>query len=127
MKKYGESINGFRQHILTSQQEQTQGLRQDYTSLEQEIQQTSHHILNETKQLESGIQLDLNMEGKRRAEAKEEISCKTEALGQYTDEQLKIIDSDLQSVSKQARSAVMAFGIAAFISILMYHQSSISN
>lgn len=124
MKKYEESIGSFRQTLMSAQQDIVQTLQQDYTALDQEISQTQMNALNEIKQLESGIQLDLNMEVKRRAEAREEIDLKTEMAGGYSDEQLGSIQEDLSVVSKQARSAIIMFGSVAFISLLLYHASA---
>lgn len=124
MKKYEDSINSFRQTIFTNQQDLIQSIRQDYTSLDQEIGQTQHSLLNDTKQLESGIQLDLNMEVKRRHEAREEIDRKAESLAAYANEQLERVQEDLAAVSKQARSAIIAFGSVAFMSLVMYHASA---
>jgi len=124
MKKYEESINSFRQNIFASQNEIMQGIRQNFAALDQELAQTQQTALNDTKQLESGIQLDLNMEVKRRAEAKEEIDRRTEAIAAYASEQLETIQEDLAIVSKRARSAIIAFGSVAFLSLLLYHASA---
>lgn len=124
MKKYEEDIGTFRQSLMSTQQDIVQTLKQDYTALDQEIAQTQVNVLNEIKQLESGIQLDLNMEVKRRAEAREETDLKTEMAGRYTDEQLSSIQEDLAVVSKQARSAIITFGSVAFLSLLLYHASA---
>lgn len=124
MKKYEDSINTFRQHIFSSQKEIMETLRLDYTNLEQEINQTQQKMSNETRQLESGMQLDLNFEVKRRAEMRQEIDQKTELAGQYANEQLNAIQEDLQQVSKQARTAIMAFGSVAFVAIVLFHTSS---
>lgn len=124
IKKYEDSINSFRQTIFTNQQDLMQSIHQDYTGLDQEIGQTQHSLLNDTKQLESGIQLDLNMEVKRRHEAREEIVKKAESIAAYADEQLETIQADLTTVSKQARSAIIAFGSVAFVSLVIYHASA---
>jgi uncharacterized membrane-anchored protein YhcB (DUF1043 family) len=124
MKKYEEGIGTFRHSLMSTQQDIVQTLKQDYTALDQEVAQTQVNVLNEIKQLESGIQLDLNMEVKRRAEARVETDVKTELTGRYTDEQLGSIQEDLAVVSKQARSAIITFGSVAFLSLLLYHASA---
>lgn len=124
MKKYEESIGSFQQNLMTTQQDIVQTLREDYTALDQEIAQTQVNSMNEIKQLEAGIQLDLNMEVKRRAEAREEIDLKADMAGGYSDGQIGSIQEDLALVSKQARSAIITFGSVAFISLVLYHASA---
>ncbi len=124
MKRYEESIGSFRQSIFTAQQDIVQNLRQDYAGLEQEISQTQLNSVNETRQLESGIQLDLNLEVKRRVEAKDEIEKKNHDIINYSSEQLSTIQKDLELVSIQARYAIMAFGSVALAAVFLYHTTS---
>lgn len=124
MKRYEETISSFRHNMSASQADFIQTLRNDYAALHQEIAQTQVDGKHENRQLESGMQLDLNLEEKRRSESKGEIDQKAAGIEGYAEERITEIQEDLSTVSKQARSAIFAFGSVALASLVMYHVSS---
>lgn len=124
MKKYEESINGFRQQVATSQHDIMHGLRQDYSQLDREIQKTQQQAEHETRQLESGIQLDMSLETKRRTETKMDVDKRVLDVGWHADTQSKALEEELVQVSRQARTGIIAFASAALISLVIFHSSS---
>lgn len=122
LKKYEDSLQGFRQSIFTSQTEHMEGLRKDFAGLENEIAQTKTRLLEETRLLESGIQLDLNLEIKRRAETRTEIEKRTEETASYEKEKMNNLRDGLNDVSKQAKAAIV--GIFSYMCIILSNHSS---
>jgi hypothetical protein len=119
LKKYEDSLHGFRQSIFTSQTEHMEGLRKDFAGLENEIAQTKTRLLEETRLLESGIQLDLNLEIKRRAETRTEIEKRTEETASYEKEKMNDLRDGLNDVSKQAKAAILGISFSSVVCFLI--------
>lgn len=106
MRKYEDSLNGFRQAIFLAQKEHMEGLREDFAELDQEMAQTKARLTEERRQLESGIQLDLNIEGKRRQEARVDLERRIAETATYEEAKMTELKAGLEQISLQAKAAI---------------------
>lgn len=85
-------------------------LATDYDFVLGEVNRTRQRIKDEAQQLESNVQLDLNLERKRRTDLLADVEGKGAVAGGFLERRAGEIEERLRTVAKQAMRAIMALG-----------------
>ena len=78
----------------------------DPAILEKEIKSTGQQLADEIKQIRADLQLDSNLEAKRREEIDLELESKLIKSSEYSVERIKQLNEHLDRVSRQALTAI---------------------
>lgn len=92
----------------------------DYEFLMNEIIRTKQRIKEEAQQLESNVQLDLNLEGKRRADLLGEVEEKAKVASDYLENKADLVQKSLKQLSLQAMRAIGGSAAAILLGFLSY-------
>ena len=103
-----------------SEQTSSAALSTDYELLCGEIQRTRQRITEESQQLESNVQLDLNLERKRKTDLTKEMDVKAKSASDYLDSKEVEIKGSLESISKQAMTAIGSTAGVILLAFLGY-------
>ena len=109
-----------RKELQQTEATSTAALATDYDFLLGEINRTRQRIKEELQQLESNVQLDLNLERKRRTELLAEVEAKNKIACAFLEEKANEIDTSLRQLSRQAMSAITALGTALLVAFIGY-------
>lgn len=85
-------------------------LATDYDFVLGEVGRTRQRIKEEAQQLESNVQLDLNLERKRRTDLLADVEGKGTVAGSFLERRTGEIEERLRAVAKQAMRAIIALG-----------------
>jgi hypothetical protein len=90
----------------------------DPSGLEKEIQLTSQQLSDEIRQLQADLQLEANLEAKRREEERQVLERKMAEVELYASKRVAFANEHLDRVSRQALAAIGGFiGILATLLI----------
>lgn len=109
--------------MLKSEQLSTASLEGDHDFLLGEINRAQQRIKEEIQQLESNVQLDLNLERKRRADLMADIEGRASEVGRYLTGKGREIEANLLAVSRQAMTAIGASAALLLGGFLVYKLS----
>ena len=96
----------------------------DPSGLEKEIQLTGQQLSDEIRQLQADLQLEANLEAKRREEERKVLEGKMAEVELYASERVAFANEHLDRVSRQALTAIGGFiGVLAtlFLSYSLSH------
>lgn len=120
LRNYQEKLEEYQREVKQSEQTSSAALSTDYDFLYGEIQRTRQRITEESQQLESNVQLDLNLERKRKTDLTKEMEVRAKSASNYLDSREIEIKSSLESVSKQAMTAIGSTAGAILLAFLGY-------
>jgi len=95
-------------------------LATDYDFLLSEINRTRQRIKDESQQLESNVQLDLNLERKRRTELLGEVESKGGEAGSFLVGKAEEIDVELKTVGRHAMTGIFTLGATIILGFVGY-------
>lgn len=118
-----QTIDLHRQEIQQMEATTTAALATDYDFLLGEIARARDRLRDEATSVQSNVQLDLNLERKRRAELIGEVEGKGLVANRFLEEKSQDIDRHLKQLARQAMTAIIALGttmISTFIGYKIY-------
>lgn len=111
-KVYNSGVERFFIESQSIQKAHDESVRSSYANLSQSTANVNSAIFEETKGLESGVQLDINLEKKKTAEGLATISDKASHVDKYLESKVKAVKSDLTLLEKNAKFSLLGIVFA---------------
>ena len=107
LKAYHIGIEKFQADSINIQKSHYENVKSSYSNLSNATKAVSDSIMEEIKGLESGLQLDINLEKKKSGEAFKSIIESGKSVNTYMKSKLEAVQNDLKAVDKHAKMAII--------------------
>lgn len=118
---YRRAINVFRDDALNTERRNSEALKADYDTLLSELSRTRSLISDQAGSIEQGIQLDVNLERQRQADAFKKLERALQEAAEYGEIGVDLVKAEIEVEGAKVKRALLAFLVSAATGIAIFY------